>query len=77
MAKINDYNTSRPHRANSTYTWAWEVIVQEYNDRTDEYEDNIAARFFDPWKAVEYGCKHYGGMCEVQAVLLHTDNLTG
>lgn len=76
MAKINDFNQSKPHRANATYTWAWEVIVQEYNDHTDEYEDNIVAKFFDPWKAVQYGIYKYKGMCMVQAVLLHTDNLT-
>lgn len=77
MATIKDFDQSRPHRANTTYTWGWEVIVQEYNERTDEYEDNIVARFFDPWKAVQYGIDHYHGMCMVQAVLLHTDNLKG
>ena len=76
MAKISDFKTSTPKRASVTYTWAWEVVVQEYNDRSDEYEDNIVARFFDPWKAVQYGIDHYKGMCMVQAVLLHTDNLT-
>ena len=76
MAKINDFNTSTPKRAGVTYTWAWEVVVQEYNEHTDEYEDNIVARFFDPWKAVQYGVDHYHGGCMVQAVLLHTDNLT-
>ena len=76
MAKINDFNASTPKRANATYTWAWEVVVQEYNDHTDEYEDKIVARFFDPWKAVQYGVDRYQGMCMVQAVLLHTDNLT-
>lgn len=76
MAKINDFRTSHPKRANAAYTWAWEVIVQEYNDHCDEYQDNIVARFFDPWKAVQYGVNRYGGMCMVQTVLLHTDNLT-
>ena len=76
MAKIHDFKTSTPKRANATYTWAWEVVVQEYNDHTDEYEDNIVARFFDPWKAVQYGVDRYQGMCMVQVVLLHTDNLT-
>lgn len=76
MAKIKDFKTSAPRRASVTRTWAWEVIVQEYNDYTDEYEDNIVARFFDPWKAVQFGVDKYGGMCMVQAVLLHTDYLT-
>ena len=75
MAKIMDKNTSIPKRANSTYTWAWEVIVQEYDDRADDYVDNIAARFYDPWKAVQYGVSHYNGMCSVQVVLLKTDNI--
>lgn len=77
MAKINDFKTSTPKRANTTWTWAWEVVVQEYNDRTDEYEDNIVARFFDPWKAIQYGVDRYRGGCMVQAVLLHTDGLHG
>lgn len=77
MAKIHDFKTSNPKRANATYTWCWEVVVQEYNERADEYYDNIVARFFDPWKAVDYGMKNYQGMCMVQVVLLHTDNLTG
>ena len=76
MAKIMDWNTSRGKRANSTFTWAWEVIVQEYNDNVDEYQDNIVARFFDPWKAVQYGIDKYNGMCMVQSVLLRTDKLT-
>lgn len=76
MAKIKDFNTSTPHRAGATHTWAWEVVVQEYDERSDEYVDNIVARFFDPWKAVQYGIDHYQGMCMVQVVLLHTDNLT-
>ena len=76
MAKINDFSSSTPRRANATYTWAWEVIVQEYNEYHDEYDDNIVARFFDPWKAVQYGIDKYDGMCIVQAVLLHTDNLS-
>ena len=50
--------------------------MQEYDNRSDEHVDNIVARFFDPWKAVQYGVDHYKGMCMVQAVLLHTDNLT-
>ena len=76
MAKIKDFDTSTPKRANATYTWAWEIVVQEYNEHSDEYEDNIVARFFDPWKAVQYGIDRYQGMCMVQVVLLHTDNLT-
>lgn len=76
MTKINDFTTSKPHRANTTYTWAWEVIVQEYNERIDEYEDKIVATFFDPWKAVQYAINNYQGMAMVQATLLHTDNLT-
>ena len=76
MAKIHDYNQSKPHRANAVYTWAWELIVQEYDERNDEYADEIVARFFDPWKAIQYGIDHYQGCCMVQAVLLHTDNLT-
>lgn len=39
MAKIKDFNTSTPKRANATYTWAWEVVVQEYNEHSDEYEE--------------------------------------
>lgn len=77
MAKIKDFKTSTPKRASATHTWAWEVVVQEYNEHSDEYEDNIVARFFDPWKAVQYGIDHYKGMCMVQVVLLHTDNLSG
>ena len=76
MAKIKDFTTSKPHRASATHTWAWEVVVQEYNEYFDEYQDNIVARFFDPWKAVQYGVTRYKGMCIVQCVLLHTDNLT-
>lgn len=75
MAKIMDFKTSKAKRANSTYTWAWEVIVQEYNDSCDEYFDNVVARFFDPWKAVQYGIDTYHGACVVQAVLLKTDYL--
>ena len=76
MAKIHDFHQSKPQRANTSFTWAWELIVQEYNERSDEYEDIIVARFFDPWKAVQYGIDKHKGMCMVQAVLLHTDNLT-
>jgi len=76
MAKIMDKATSKPRMANSTYCWAWEEVVQEYNDHCDEYFDNIVARFFDPWKAVQYGIDHYKGMCMVQAVLLKIDNCT-
>lgn len=76
MAKIYDYNTSKARRANTTYTWGWEVIVEEYNDHSGEYEENIVARFFDPWKAVQYGIDHYKGACMVQAVLLKTNYLT-
>lgn len=74
MAKIMDYKTAKPKRANATYTWAWEVIIQEFDG--DEYTDNIVARFFDPWNAVQHGINKYKGLCTVQAVLLHTDNLT-
>ena len=77
MAQIKDFKTSAPKRANATWTWALEVVVQEWDERTDEYYDDIKARFFDPWKAVQYGIDNYKGMCMVQAVLLHTDNLTG
>lgn len=76
MAKINDFSSSRPKRASATHTWAWEVVVQKYNDHTGDYYDDIVARFFDPWKALQYGIDKYSGMCMVQAVLLHTDNLT-
>lgn len=76
MAKIHDFKTSKPHRANATYTWAWEILVQEYDERSDEYIDKIVARFFDPWKAIQYGIDRYQGMCMTQAVLLHTDNLS-
>lgn len=76
MAKIMDWSTTRGKRANSTYTWVWEVIVQEYNYNVGEYQDNIVARFFDPWKAVQYGIDKYKGMCMVQVVLLPTDSLT-
>lgn len=76
MAKIMDWNTSRGKRANSTFTWAWEVITQEYNYNVGEYQDNIVARFFDPWKAVQYSIDKYKGMCAIQAVLLPTANLT-
>ena len=76
MAKIKDFKESTPKRANATYTWAWEMIVQEYDERSGDFVDNIVARFFDPWKAVQYGMQTYGGMCMVQCVLLHTDNLT-
>ena len=74
MDNIIDKITSKPHRA--TYTWAWEVIVKKYNDRSDQYVDKNAARFFNPWKAVQHGIDHYKGMCMVQTVLLHTDNKT-
>ena len=53
MAKIMDKATSKPKMASTTHCWAWEVVVQEYNDHCDEYFDNIVARFFDPWKAVQ------------------------
>lgn len=76
MAKIIDKATSKPHRASTTHTWAWEVVVQEYDARNDIYVDNITATFFDPWKAVQYGIDRHKGMCIVQAVLLHTDNIT-
>lgn len=75
MAKIKDFKESTPRRASATHTWAWEVIVQEYDERSGDFVDNIAARFFDPWKAVQYGIDKYNGACMVQVVLLHTDNL--
>lgn len=75
MAKIKDFGKSTPRRANTTYTWGWEVIVQKFDDNSCETYDEIVARFFDPWKAVQYGCEKYGGMCIVQATLLKTDYL--
>lgn len=76
MAKIYDIKTSKPHMANSTRCWAWEVVVQKWDERTGDYYDNIVARFFDPWKAIQYGIDKYKGMCMVQCVLLHIDNCT-
>lgn len=77
MAIIKDFKTSKAHRASTTRTWVWEVIVQEFDELYDEYYDNIAAVFFDPWKAVQYVCTEYNGAAIVQCSLYHTDYLKG
>ena len=74
--QIHDAKQSKPILMNTSTAFVWEVIVYGWDDNSDQQTEDIDAVFFDPWKAVQYGIDHYQGMCMVQVVLLHTDNLT-
>ena len=76
MAKkrILDSNESKPRRANTTYTWVWEVIKTDYDDYGNE-DNEIEAVFYDPWKALQYATLKFGICATVQASRYKTDTL--
>lgn len=74
MAKIIDKATSKPKMQNPVRCWVWEVTTSEWDDRSDDYVEEIKAVFFDQWKATEYAMKHYGIASGVRASIYHIDS---
>lgn len=45
MAKIIDKATSKPKMQNPVRCWVWEVTTSEWDDRSDDYVEEIKAVF--------------------------------